>query len=106
VPAAQPPLSAFTLTRRTPARLSAVDRDKLRSIGAPRRQGQVEERVTRAGQGVVRERVFWDGRQEARVTPAPVRMQMRLHRSGARRGLPAEVRRMTPREARERHGDE
>jgi len=66
---------------------------KDKGVSTPRRLGKTEVTVEKAkGATVVHER-HWDGRVDARVTPPPVNLKARVHRTGKKRGQVAEVRR-------------
>lgn len=83
-----------------------MDLDKLRSIGAPRRIGQSEQTVVQEKGATLLTTEHWDGRQDATVRPDVVRQGARVHKTGKKRGQVAEIRTMTPKERRERYGDE
>lgn len=81
-------------------------RDKLCSIGAPRKLGQAERRVRREDGATVVEREKWDGSQDATVTPDTVRHGARIHNTGKKRGEIAEVTPLSRKESRRRYGIE
>lgn len=74
-------------------------------FAAPRRSGQSERKVEVADGSKVETVTHWDGRLDAIVTPATVRYGARVHRTGVKTGTTAEIRELTPKEARERYGD-
>ena len=82
-----------------------MDLDKLRSISVPRRLGKSERRVQKVKGSTVIETEHWDGKQDATVRPDVVRYGGRVHKTGKRKGTVAEVKKMTSRERRERHGE-
>jgi hypothetical protein len=83
-----------------------MDLDKLRTIGAPRRVGTSAQTVAREKGSTTITTEHWDGRKDATVRPDVVRYGARIHKTGKKRGQVAEVREMTPKERKERHGDE
>ena len=79
--------------------------DKVRSIAAPRGL-QSKRTVERGDHGaLVAHTEHSGGRVDAVVRPDIVRMGARVHNAGKRKGQIAEVRRLTPKERRERYGD-
>jgi hypothetical protein len=81
-------------------------REKVRSLGFPRKMGASERKVEVAdGRKVVETTEHWDGRQDATTYPDVVRYGTRHHRTGKRKGRVAEVHEMDRKERRERYGD-
>lgn len=80
-------------------------REKALSIATPRKTGETERRVEKAEGTTVIHDVHWDGRQDAIVRPDVVRYGAKIHNTGKKKGQTAEVREMTPKERRERHGE-
>lgn len=75
-------------------------------FSAPRKPGQVERKREMAeGRVVATTTEHWDGRREATVYPDVIRYGTEVHKTGSKRGKVAEVRRLSRRERKERHGD-
>ena len=81
-------------------------RDKLKTIGTPRRMGQSEHKVEKADDATVITTAHWDGRQDATVRPATVRKGARVHNTGKKKGELAEVTPLSRKERKARYGEQ
>lgn len=78
--------------------------DKLKSIGVMRRKGQSRERREKTPAAVVKTTEYWDGRQDATVTPDTVRFGARVHNTGSKKGQAAEIHKMSDKQRKQHYG--
>lgn len=71
--------------------MSDFDIEKYRSIGVMTKAGSSRKTVTREESATVTTTEYWDGRQDATVTPDTVQFKGRVHSQGSKKGQVAEI---------------